>query len=136
MIVGPAEILNLTLDSQAPAQGRMLKCIAQGNPVPSVKWTSLAKSHENRPIPKSKTENNDYTVISSISFSEEDVYTCKAVNSLGEAERTFPSKHLNNGLLVWIGALGCLLFLGMLAVVGFVIRSRYQSFNFDENFFL
>ncbi|XP_057196618.1 sialic acid binding Ig-like lectin 15, like [Triplophysa rosa] len=120
-ITAPAEILNLTLDLQAQAQGGMLKCIAQGNPIPSVKWMSLAKSQETVPI--SKTENSDYTVISSIPFSGQDVFTCQAVNSLGQAERTFPPKPLNDsGLLVWISALGCLLFLGMLVVVGVVVK--------------
>lgn len=120
--VGPAEILSLTLDSEATGKGGMLKCIAHGNPVPSVKWTSLSGSLGNAPVPK--IDQSNYTVISSIPFSGQDVYTCQAVNSLGRAERTFPPNHLTG--LVWISALGCLLLLGLFIGVGVVvIKSRY-----------
>ncbi|XP_065154670.1 sialic acid binding Ig-like lectin 15, like [Paramisgurnus dabryanus] len=122
-ITGPAEILNLTLDSEATSKGGLLKCIARGNPVPSVKWTSLSGSLGN--VPVSKTDQSNYTVISSIPFSGQDVYTCQAVNSLGQAERTFPPNQQTG--LVWISVFGCLLLLGLFIGVGVVVRKRRRA---------
>nr|XP_055067719.1 sialic acid binding Ig-like lectin 15, like [Misgurnus anguillicaudatus] len=122
-ITGPPQILNLTLDSEATGKGGMLKCIASGNPVPSVKWTPLSGSLGNVPVPK--TEQSNYTVISSIPFSGQDVYTCQAVNSLGRAEKTFPPNNLTG--LVWISVFGCLLLLGLFIGVGVVVRKRRRA---------
>lgn len=127
--VAPAQVLSLSLDLDAKAHCAMLKCVAQGNPVPEVKWTSSSGLLENAPI---KTDPSNYMVNSSVPFSDQDVYTCQAVNSLGRDQRTFaPPDHPNClGLLVATCFLGCLLLLGIVAfVIGDVIkRSKYDLF--------
>lgn len=125
--VAPAQILSLSLDFDAKAHGVMLKCVAQGNPVPEVKWTSSSGLLENSPI---KTDLSNYIVNSSVPFSDQDVYTCQAVNSLGQDQRTFTPNHPNCfGLLVATCFLGCLLLLGLVAfVIDVTKRSKYDLF--------
>ncbi|XP_056122206.1 sialic acid binding Ig-like lectin 15, like [Rhinichthys klamathensis goyatoka] len=121
-INAPAQILSLSLDLDAKANGMMLKCVAHGNPVPEVKWTSSSGLLENGRI---KTDHSNYIVISSVPFSDQNMYTCQAVNSLGRDQRTFPPDHPNCfGLLVATCFLGCLLLLGLVAFVIEVIKRR------------
>lgn len=105
----------------------MLKCFAQGNPVPEVKWTSSSGLLENGQI---KTDISNYMVISSIPFSDQNMYTCHAVNSLGRDQRTFPPDHPNCfGLLVATCFLSCLLLLGLVVfVIDVIKRSKYDLF--------
>ncbi|XP_067305667.1 sialic acid binding Ig-like lectin 15, like isoform X3 [Pseudorasbora parva] len=117
----PAQILNLSLDLDAKANGMMLKCFAQGNPVPEVTWTSSSGPLKTVPI---QTQLSNY-IISSVPFSDQDVYTCQAVNPLGHDQRKFPPGHPNcSGLLEATCFLGCLLFLVLVAVVMDVIIRR------------
>ncbi|XDV40694.1 hypothetical protein PO909_009726, partial [Leuciscus waleckii] len=121
-INAPAHILSLSLDLDVKAHGVMLKCFAQGNPVPEVKWTSSSGPLENGPV---KTDLSNYTVTSSVPFFDQDVYTCQAVNALGRDQRTFQLDHPNCfGLLVATCFLGCLLLLGLVAFVIDVIKRR------------
>ncbi|XP_067305666.1 sialic acid binding Ig-like lectin 15, like isoform X2 [Pseudorasbora parva] len=121
IINAPAQILNLSLDLDAKANGMMLKCFAQGNPVPEVTWTSSSGPLKTVPI---QTQLSNY-IISSVPFSDQDVYTCQAVNPLGHDQRKFPPGHPNcSGLLEATCFLGCLLFLVLVAVVMDVIIRR------------
>ncbi|XP_077070054.1 sialic acid binding Ig-like lectin 15, like [Siphateles boraxobius] len=121
-INAPAHIISLSLDLDAKAHGMMLKCLAQGNPVPEVKWTFSSGVLENYPI---KTDLSNYIVISSVPFSDQSMYTCQAVNSLGQDQRTFPPDHPNCfGLLVATCFLGSLLLLGLVAFLIGVIKRR------------
>ncbi|CAM4703550.1 unnamed protein product [Leuciscus chuanchicus] len=121
-INAPAHILSLSLDLDVKAHGVMLKCFAQGNPVPEVKWTTSSGPLENGPV---KTDLSNYTVTSSVPFFDQDVYTCQAVNALGRDQRTFQLDHPNCfGLLVATCFLGCLLLLGLVAFVIDVIKRR------------
>ncbi|XP_059364288.1 sialic acid binding Ig-like lectin 15, like [Carassius carassius] len=109
----PAQILSLSMDLEV--LGMMVKCIAQGNPLPELKWTSSSGPLENVPI---KTDHTNFIVISSVPHSEQDVYTCQTVNSLGQDQKTFPPNHSNCfGLKVTTGILGCLLLLGLVAFI-------------------
>ncbi|KTF79075.1 hypothetical protein cypCar_00039213 [Cyprinus carpio] len=119
----PAQILSLSKDLEV--LGMMVKCIAQGNPLPEIKWTSLSGPLENVPI---KTDHSNFIVISSVPFSEQDVYTCQAVNSLGQVQKTFPPNHSNCfGLMVTTGILGCLLLLGLVLFTLDVMKRRQSA---------
>ncbi|XP_039506854.1 sialic acid binding Ig-like lectin 15, like [Pimephales promelas] len=121
-INAPAQILSLSLDLDAKANSMMLKCIARGNPVPEVKWTSSSGLLENGLI---KTDHSNYMVISSVPFSDQNMYNCQAVNSLGRDQRTFPPDYPNCfGLLVATCFLGCLLLLGLVAFFIDVIKRK------------
>ncbi|XP_059423173.1 sialic acid-binding Ig-like lectin 15 [Carassius carassius] len=113
----PAQILSLSLDLDN--LNMMVKCIAQGNPVPEVKWTSSSGPIEHSPIKVG------YRVISFIPFSDQNVYTCQSVNSLGQDEKTFPNQNTNQnctGLSVITGILVCLLLLGLVAFILDVVK--------------
>ncbi|XP_067255192.1 sialic acid binding Ig-like lectin 15, like [Chanodichthys erythropterus] len=123
-----AKILSLSLDVDAKAHVVTLKCIAQGNPVPEVKWTSSYGLLANDSI---RTDLRNYlsSATSSFPFSDQDVHTCQAVNSLGQDQITFPPDHPNCsfGLLVVTCFLGCLLFLGLVAFVLVVIKRKKKG---------
>lgn len=127
--VAQAKILILSLDVDAKAHVVTLNCTAQGNPVPEVKWTSSSGLLENGTI---RTDLRSYSssVTSSVPFSDQDVHTCQAVNSLGQDQITFPPDHSNCsfGLLVVTCFLGCLLFLGLVAFVVNVIKRSKCDF--------
>ncbi|XP_073703856.1 sialic acid binding Ig-like lectin 15, like [Garra rufa] len=121
-ISAPAQILSLSLDLQI--QG-MLKCIAQGKPVPQIKWTSSSGPLENVP---NEISSCNYIVISSVLVSDQDVYTCQAVNTLGQDQKTVPPNHPNwFGLLVTTTILGWLLSLGLGALILVEIMRRKRS---------
>ncbi|XP_051577013.1 sialic acid binding Ig-like lectin 15, like isoform X3 [Myxocyprinus asiaticus] len=119
----PAQIISLDLDSEATDQSGMLTCIAQGKPLPDVKWSSSSGSLKD--VPKNRNDYSNFIVISSVPFSDQDVYTCQAVNLLGRAERTYPPK--DSGLLLWFSALGSLLLLGIVVFVVVMITRRRCS---------
>ncbi|XP_052475391.1 sialic acid binding Ig-like lectin 15, like isoform X2 [Carassius gibelio] len=119
----PAKILSLSLDLEV--LGMMVKCIAQGNPLPEFKWTSSSGPLENVPI---KTDHTNFIVISSVPHSEQDVYTCQTVNSLGQDQKTFPSNDSNClGLKVTTGILGCLLLLGLVPFILDALKRRQSA---------
>ncbi|XP_051577010.1 sialic acid binding Ig-like lectin 15, like isoform X2 [Myxocyprinus asiaticus] len=122
-ITAPAQIISLDLDSEATDQSGMLTCIAQGKPLPDVKWSSSSGSLKD--VPKNRNDYSNFIVISSVPFSDQDVYTCQAVNLLGRAERTYPPK--DSGLLLWFSALGSLLLLGIVVFVVVMITRRRCS---------
>ncbi|XP_043115995.1 sialic acid binding Ig-like lectin 15, like [Puntigrus tetrazona] len=115
----PAQILSLDLELQA--LGMMVKCITQGNPIPEIKWTSSSGPLQHFP------EKNGHIVSSSVPFFGQDVYTCQAVNSLGQDQKKFPPDQCQCkncfGLLVITGILCSLLLLGIVAFVLFVVKS-------------
>ncbi|XP_016313649.1 sialic acid binding Ig-like lectin 15, like [Sinocyclocheilus anshuiensis] len=114
----PAQILSLCLDLDV----LKVRCIAQGNPIPEVKWTSSSGPLEHFPI---KTV---HRVISSVPFSDQDMYTCQAVNSLGQDQITFPpNQNSSLSLSLMTGILGCLLLLGLVAFILNVVRRRQSA---------
>ncbi len=123
--VAPAQILSLCLDFDV--LGLTVKCIAQGKPLPQIQWTSSSGPLKNIPF---KTYHSNYTVSSSVPFSDQAVYTCQAVNSLGQDQKAFPPNHPKSFILsVMTGILGCLLLLGLAAVILDVVkRSKYLIF--------
>uniref|UniRef100_A0A8C2GPU2 Sialic acid binding Ig-like lectin 15, like n=1 Tax=Cyprinus carpio TaxID=7962 RepID=A0A8C2GPU2_CYPCA len=119
----PAQILSLSLDLDD--QGMMVKCIAQGNPIPEVKWTSSSGPLEHLPFKAG------HRVVSSVPFSDQNVYTCQTVNSLGQDQKTFPPNQNTNqncsGLSVLTGILVCLLLLGSVAFILDVVKRRQSA---------
>ncbi|KAK2902722.1 hypothetical protein Q8A67_007435 [Cirrhinus molitorella] len=128
-INAPAQILSLSLELEF--QGTLktmhrVKCIAHGKPVPQIQWTSSSGPLESIP---NKTEYSDYIVISSFPLaSDQDMYTCQAVNTLGQDQKTFPPNSPNcSGLLVTAAILGWLLSLGLVAFILVVIMRKGRS---------
>ncbi|KAI2655004.1 Sialic acid-binding Ig-like lectin 15 [Labeo rohita] len=118
-INAPAQILSLSMDFEV--QGMMLKCIAQGNPIPQLKWTTSSGLLENAP---NKTDYSNYIVASSVLVSDQDVSACQAVNSLGQDQKTvLPNNPNCSGLLVTT-ILGWLLLLGLVAFILDMMRRR------------
>lgn len=119
--VAPAQILSLSLDLDVLVW--KVKCIAQGKPLPQIKWTSSSGQLKNVPV---ETYHSNYMVSSSVPFSDQAVYTCQAVNSLGQDQKAFPNHPNCSGLSVVTGILGCLLLLGLVAfILDVVKRSKY-----------
>ncbi|KAF4102902.1 sialic acid binding Ig-like lectin 15, like isoform X1 [Onychostoma macrolepis] len=115
----PAQILSLYLDLD------VVKCIARGNPLPQIKWTSSSGPLKNIPF---KTDPRKYIVNSSVPFSDQAVYTCQVVNSLGQDQKAFPPNHPNClSLSVVTGILACLLLLGLIAVILDVVKRRKNA---------
>ncbi|XP_058601677.1 sialic acid binding Ig-like lectin 15, like isoform X2 [Onychostoma macrolepis] len=119
LLQAPAQILSLYLDLD------VVKCIARGNPLPQIKWTSSSGPLKNIPF---KTDPRKYIVNSSVPFSDQAVYTCQVVNSLGQDQKAFPPNHPNClSLSVVTGILACLLLLGLIAVILDVVKRRKNA---------
>ncbi|XP_056332108.1 sialic acid binding Ig-like lectin 15, like isoform X2 [Danio aesculapii] len=130
IVHAPARILILSQYLELTSHAMLVKCIAQGNPVPDVKWTLSSGQNVS-----ATTERHKYMVMSSVQFSEQDVYTCQAVNSLARAQKTFPPDPRScSAPLVATGVLASVLALGLLLFIWNLIRKRQSERGAMENY--
>ncbi|XP_068069941.1 sialic acid binding Ig-like lectin 15, like isoform X1 [Danio rerio] len=130
IVNAPARILILSQYLELTSHALLVKCIAQGNPVPDVKWTLSSGQNAS-----ATTERHKYMVMSSVQFSEQDVFTCQAVNSLGRAQKTFPPDPRSCfAPLAATGVLAVVLVLGLLLFIWDVIRKRQSEQGAMEHY--
>ncbi|KAM8825959.1 uncharacterized protein ACB058_019413 [Synchiropus picturatus] len=107
--------------------GRLLECVVEGNPLPTVTWFSKSKQQSQDPI--GSEPSGMFQVTSWVSLHEDDQLTCQAENPLGRAEQTHPEES-SLVLIISVCVTGGLLLL--LLVIGLVVcrtlrRGQYPS---------
>lgn len=113
-VTAPARILSLTWDKSPsdPSSGS-LRCVVEGNPLPTITWlTTGGKDH-----PDKKDNISGYQLSSSIPYSPQHLYTCRAENGLGKAERPFPPAPSWLPVALSAGGVVLVLLLGVVAVL-------------------
>ncbi|XP_046898944.1 sialic acid binding Ig-like lectin 15, like isoform X2 [Hypomesus transpacificus] len=118
-VTAPVQILSLTWDRTASGSGNgSLCCIAEGNPRPSITWLSSGQEE-----PSGQQDSpGDYQIKSSIPYSIQHQYTCRADNRLARAEASFPPKASSLSVALSVCGVMLVLLLGVVAV--FLLRKR------------
>nr|XP_046156877.1 sialic acid binding Ig-like lectin 15, like [Oncorhynchus gorbuscha] len=129
-IIAKAHILSLSWveASLGPGNGS-LRCVVEGNPPSTITWFSSSKGNIDPGV--STIGTHPFQRTSSIPYFTQEVYTCRAENSLGRAERRFPPGP--TALTVALSVCGVLLLLLLLGVALFYLRKRgYLRFYNSE----
>uniref|UniRef100_A0AAZ3QUY8 Ig-like domain-containing protein n=1 Tax=Oncorhynchus tshawytscha TaxID=74940 RepID=A0AAZ3QUY8_ONCTS len=123
-IIAKAQILSLSWveASLGPGNGS-LRCVVEGNPPSTITWFSSSKGNIDPGVSTIGTHPFQWT--SSIPYFTQEVYTCRAENSLGRAERRFPPGP--TALTVALSVCGVLLLLLLLGVALFYLRKRGRA---------
>ncbi|XP_078143175.1 sialic acid binding Ig-like lectin 15, like [Centroberyx gerrardi] len=111
-VTAEAQILSLSVVETSGPDGpaRILQCEAEGHPLPSVTWLSGSSGPLDARAPTAGP--GPYRLTGSVPYLEEDVFTCRAENRLGGAERRYPP---SNTLWITLTAGGVLLLLLLLS---------------------
>ncbi|XP_035019774.1 sialic acid-binding Ig-like lectin 15 isoform X2 [Hippoglossus stenolepis] len=125
----PAEpqILSLVVVETPPASGSApwrLQCEVEGNPLPKLVWLSASKLKLDDQ--GKTTESGRFRRIGEVPYLEGEELTCRAENSLGGAQRSYPPSQTLMITAVVCGLMGALLLL-LLFIAGLVHCRRNRA---------
>ncbi|XP_040900872.1 sialic acid binding Ig-like lectin 15, like [Toxotes jaculatrix] len=133
-VTAEPQILSLSVvETSSDSAPRRLQCEVEGHPLPKTVWLSASRRLIDD---RGRTDQSGpYRQISSVPYLEEEVLTCRAENTVGQAERTYPpsppsppspSSPPSNTLMITLVVCGLILLLLLLSAgvtVG-CLRSR------------
>ncbi|KAL0985331.1 hypothetical protein UPYG_G00155580 [Umbra pygmaea] len=129
-VMAKAQVISLSRVEASPGPGNVsLMCVVKGNPRPTITWLS---SNGPVDIDVITRESPLFQWESSIPYFSQDVYTCRAENSLGMVEKQFPPGPSALAITLYVHRV--LLLVLPLGAVLFCLKKRgYLRCNSDKS---